>query len=107
MLDLGKKGEFPDAKQRAAVCHSQFNKGRSKASATTGENDEEMLFFNVAAEDPSLRYKTTKEEALQDARKMGLKGFHTHQTEEGKILYMAGPNHKAFLKRHKEILKEK
>ena len=45
MLDLGKKGEFPDAKQRAAVCHSQFDKGRSKASVTIGENDDETLFF--------------------------------------------------------------
>lgn len=45
MLDLSKKGEFSDVKQRAAVCHSQFDKGRSKASATTGENEDETLFF--------------------------------------------------------------
>ena len=46
MLDLSKKGEFSDVKQRAAVCHSQFDKGRSKASATTGENEDEILFFH-------------------------------------------------------------
>ena len=34
---------------------------------------------------------------------MNLKGFHVHKTEDGKTLYMAGPNHEAFMKRHNEI----
>lgn len=52
-------------------------------------------------------YFETKEEAMKDAEKMGLKGIHTHKTEDGKTVYMAGPSHEAFMKRHKEIIKNK
>jgi len=51
-----------------------------------------------------LTFKT-KEEALKDADEMGLKGFHTHKTEDGETLYMAGPNHESFMKKHKEMTK--
>ena len=44
-------------------------------------------------------YYETKEEALKDAKKMGLKGIHTHKTKDGKTLYMAGPTHESFMKR--------
>ena len=44
---------------------------------------------------------------MKDAEKMGLEGIHTHKTEDGKTVYMAGPNHEAFMKRHKEIIKNK
>ena len=57
--------------------------------------------------DMNDHYFDSKEKAMKDAEKMGLKGIHTHKTEDGKTLYMAGPNHEAFMKRHKEILKEK
>ncbi len=57
--------------------------------------------------DMNDHYFDSKEKAMKDAEKMGLKGVHTHKTEDGKTLYMAGPNHEAFMKRHKEILKEK
>ena len=57
--------------------------------------------------DMNDHYFDSKEKAMQDSKKMGLKGIHTHKTEDGKTLYMAGPNHEAFMKRHKEILKEK
>jgi hypothetical protein len=57
--------------------------------------------------DVSKHYFETKEEAEKDSEKMGLKGIHTHKTDDGKTLYMAGPNHEAFMKRHNEILKEK
>ena len=53
--------------------------------------------------DVSKHYFKTEEEAKKDAQKMGLKGIHTHKTEDGKTLYMAGPNHEAFMKRHEEI----
>ena len=53
--------------------------------------------------DVSKHYFKTQEEAAKDAKKMGLKGIHTHKTEDGKTLYMAGPNHEAFMKRHKEV----
>jgi hypothetical protein len=58
-------------------------------------------------DDPNAHYFDTKEKALKDAKKLGLEGFHTHKTEDGKTLYMAGPNHEAFMKKHKQVLKEK
>ena len=57
--------------------------------------------------DPNAHYFDTKEKALKDAKKLGLEGFHTHKTDDGKTLYMAGPNHEAFMKKHKQIVKEK
>ena len=49
----------------------------------------------------------TKEEALKDAKKLGLEGVHTLKDKNGKTLYMAGPSHKAFMEKHKEVLKKK
>ena len=58
-------------------------------------------------DDPNAHYFDSKEKALKDAKKLGLEGFHTHKTEDGKTLYMAGPSHEAFMKKHKQVLKEK
>ena len=49
MMDLSKKDEFKDNKQRAAVCYSQFNKERSNASLIVGEGPSEALFFSQSA----------------------------------------------------------
>ena len=68
-------------------------------------NAEEITEYSFGYE--SEHYFESKEEAMKDAEKMGLKGVHTHESEDGKTLYMAGPNHEAFMERHKEILKEK
>jgi len=110
IVDLTDKKEFQDDKQRAAVCYSQFEKAESKASVVINDplNEEDcILFFSKASPDVKKHYFKTKEEAMKDAEKMGLKGIHTHETEEGETLYMAGPDHKTFMKRHDEILKEK
>jgi len=110
MVDLTAKDEFKDVKQRAAVCASQFDKAESKASvvvANPWDETEIFLYFSDSAKDADKHYFETKEEALKDAKKLGLKGFHSHKTDTGKTLYMAGPNHEAFMKRHEEILKEK
>ena len=56
------------------------------------------------APDVSKHYFKSKDEAMKDAEKMGLKGVHSHKGEKGETLYMAGPNHAAFMKKHKEIL---
>ena len=106
MVDLAVKDEFKDIKQRAAVCSSQFEDAESKASVVLGDEDK-ILFFSSAAPNIMQHYFETKEEALKDAKKMGLKGIHPHKTKDGKTLYMAGPDHKTFMKRHDEILKEK
>ena len=106
MVDIAAKDEFKDIKQRAAVCSSQFEDAESKASVILGEEDK-ILFFSSAAPNVMQHYFETKEEALKDAKKLGLKGIHPHKTKDGKTLYMAGPDHKTFMKRHDEILKEK
>ena len=137
MLDLSQKGEFKDSKQRVAVCMSQFSKAREEAHASAGEGDQEFLMFTSAgyksneakhygdkdkkkekaksgmkyssygSPNPQDHYVDKKEDAEKDAAKMGLKGIHTHTDEKGKTLYMAGPNHEAFMKRHDQILKMK
>ena len=110
MVDLTAKDEFKDVKQRAAVCASQFDKAESKASvvvANPWDETEIFLYFSDSAKDTNEHYFDTKEKALEDAKKLGLKGFHTHKTDTGKTLYMAGPDHESFMKRHDEILKEK
>ena len=44
--DLSEKGEFKDNKQRAAVCSSQFDKAKSKASVVIRNPwDEEDVFY--------------------------------------------------------------
>ena len=106
MVDIAAKDEFKDIKQRIAVCSSQFQDAESKASVVLGDEDK-ILFFSSAAPNVMQHYFETKEEALKDAKKLGLKGIHPHKTKDGKTLYMAGPDHKTFMKRHDEILKEK
>ena len=76
----------------------------SKANHHYGDKKKKKSY---GAPDVMKHYFETKEEAEKDAKKMGLKGIHTHKTDDGKTLYMAGPNHEAFMKRHNEILKEK
>ena len=110
IVDLTDKKEFQDDKQRTAVCYSQFKKAESKASVVINDplNEEDcILFFSSASPNVKKHYFKTKEEAMKDAGKMGLKGIHTHTTEDGETLYMAGPDHETFMKRHDEILKEK
>jgi len=110
MVDPKAENEFKDIKQRAAVCSSQFEKAESKASIVIGDpikKEDCILFFSKASPDVSKHYFKTKEEALKDAKKMGLKGIHPHKPKDGEVLYMAGPDHETFMKRHDEILKEK
>ena len=59
----------------------------------------------TANPDVEKHYFKTKEEAIKDAKKLGLDGYHTHQTEDGNTLYMAGPDHETFMKKHKELTK--
>jgi len=108
--DLSQKGEFKDNDQRVAVCASQFDKAESKASIVVSnpwDETENFLYYSDSAKNANKHYFETKEEALKDAKKLGLKGFHSHKTDTGKTLYMAGPNHKAFMQKHNEIMKEK
>jgi len=77
---------------------------QKQKQSTAGYGDKK---YSYGSPDPMDHYFDSEEEAMKDAEKMGLKGVHTHKSEEGKTVYMAGPNHEAFMKRHEEILKEK
>ena len=84
--------------------------GKNYRPAKPGDKDrpsQEALKRAQGAPDVMQHYFETKEEALKDAEKLGLKGFHSHKTEDGKTLYMAGPSHEAFIKRHDQVMKEK
>ena len=84
--------------------------GKNYKPAKPGDKDrpsQEALKRAQGAPDVMQHYFKTKEEALKDAEKLGLKGFHSHKTEDGKTLYMAGPSHEAFIKRHDQVMKEK
>ena len=84
--------------------------GKNYKPAKPGDKDrptQEALKKAQGSPDVMEHYFETKEEAIKDAKKLGLQGFHSHKSEDGKTLYMAGPDHKTFMKRHKEVLKEK
>ena len=72
-----------------------------------GDKKKEESKSMMHAPDISKHYFKTKEEAMKDAEKMGLKGIHSHKGKNGETLYMAGPNHEAFMRKHKEVLKMK
>lgn len=83
--------------------------GDNYKAAKPGDKDypsKEAIKRAKGSLDINKHYFKTEEEALQDARKMGLKGIHMHKTKDGQTLYMAGPNHQAFMNRYKEIQKE-
>ena len=84
--------------------------GKNYKPAKPGDKDrptQEALKRAQGAPEVMQHYFKTKDEALKDAKKLGLKGFHSHETKDGKTLYMAGPSHEAFMKRHDEVMKEK
>ena len=64
-------------------------------------------YKSKSAEDPAKHMFKTKEEAEKEAMKMGLKGIHVHEMEDGTMMYMPGPDHATFMKKHKEILEKK
>jgi len=59
----------------------------------------------VANPDIEKHYFKSKDEALRDAKKLGLKGYHEHKTKDGSSVFMAGPDHQSFIKKHKELTK--
>jgi hypothetical protein len=84
--------------------------GKNYKPAKPGDKDrptQQALKRAQGAPEVMQHYFKTKDEALKDAKKLGLKGFHSHETKDGKTLYMAGPSHEAFMKRHDEVMKEK
>jgi len=63
-------------------------------------------YSSYGSPDVDKHYFGSKKEATDDAEKMGLKGIHSHKGKDGKVVYMAGPDHASFMKKHKEMIKE-
>ncbi len=91
-------------KKRDRIKSGSGEKMRKKGQK--GAPTAEQMERAKGSPDINKHYFKTEEEALQDARRMGLKGIHMHKTKDGKTLYMAGPNHQAFMNRHKQIKKQ-
>ena len=82
--------------------------GKNYKPAKPGDKDrpsKESWEKAQGGDDINKHYFKSEKEALQDAKKIGLEGFHTHKTDDGETLYMAGPDHKTFMKKHEELTK--
>jgi len=104
LMEENEAGLTDKQKKLPSWLQKEIVKKQKGKSSEAGYKDKKKSYGSPEAND---HYFDSKEKAMKDAEKMGLKGIHTHKTEDGKTLYMAGPNHEAFMKRHKEILKEK
>lgn len=76
-----------------------------------GDKDKESQskkkkYSSYGSPDVAKHYFDSKEKAMADGEKMGLKGVHSHKGKDGKVVYMAGPDHASFMKKHKEMIKE-
>ena len=63
-------------------------------------------YSSYGSPDISKHYFKSKDDAMADAKRMGLSGVHSHKDEDGKVVYMAGPDHASFMKKHKEVNKK-
>ena len=108
-----KQKKLPPALQKAILdkmkkegkAHHYGDKEKSKARY--GEAYPELDKKMKAADDPMAHAYPTKEQAMKDAKKMGLSGVHMHKGKDGKTIYMPGGSHEEFMKKHKEIMEEK
>ncbi len=87
---IRKKKEYCKKNPSAAKCKKEDRPSAENWKKATGNPDVNKHYFK------------TKEKAMRDAKKMGFTQIHTHKTEDGETLYMAGPDHKTFIKKHNE-----
>ena len=98
-------------KKEGKANHHYGDKEESKAGYHHDEKEMDGGYHDKkkmkAADDPMAHAYPTKEQAMKDAKKMGLSGVHTHKGKDGKTIYMPGGSHEEFMKKHKEIMEEK
>jgi hypothetical protein len=69
--------DFPDQKQRIAVCYSQWEKSKAEASVVAGEGDSEFLYsYNIKTEDEDGIEVLDEVEAKEAQKKLN-KPFRT------------------------------
>lgn len=70
--------DFPDQKQRIAVCYSQWEKSKAEASVIAGEGENEFLYYQVDSSiDEENGTEVTDELEAQEAKKKLNKPFRT------------------------------
>ena len=99
--------EYPDQKQRVAICTRQSRAGAEKGSLSTLVQ-EELIYSGYECEckcglEEELTESnmekyvfTSKEGAEKKAAEIGLKGAHQHKTGDGATVWMPGDNMKDF-----------
>lgn len=73
---------------------------------TQESKSKKKKYSSYGSPDVDKHYFDSKDKALADAKKMGLTGTHSHKGKDGKVVYMAGPDHASFMKKLKQIIKE-
>ena len=103
MTDEVMKKEYPDQKQRVAICT-----GESRLSAEKGSLSvlvqEELVYSKFRSDAGSMKDYVflSKEAAEKKAKEMGLKGSHSHQTGDNKTVWMPGKNMEEFNEWYKQ-----
>ena len=108
MKEEGKANHHYGDKEESKAAHHEKKKmkgGMHKDEKTKAGMHEKKKM--EAADDPMAHSYPTAKEAMKDAKKLGLQGIHMHKGKDGKPVYMPGKSHDEFMKRHKEIMKEK
>ena len=70
--------DFPDQKQRIAVCYSQWEKSKAEASVVAGEGENEFLYYQVDSSiDDEDGVEITNTAEAEEAKKKLNKPFRT------------------------------
>ena len=108
MKEEGKANHHYGDKEESKAAHHEKKKmkgGMHEDKKTKAGMHEKKKM--EAADDPMAHSYPTAKEAMKDAKKLGLQGIHMHKGKDGKPVYMPGKSHDEFIKRHKDIIKEK
>ena len=104
------KANYHDGDEESKAAHHKDKEKKMKAGMHEDKKTKAGMHKKKkieAADDPMAHSYPTAKEAMKDAKKLGLKGIHMHKGKDGKPVYMPGKSHDEFMKRHKEIMKEK
>ena len=104
------KANYHDGDEESKAAHHKDKEKKMKAGMHEDKKTKAGMHKKnkiEAADDPMAHSYPTAKEAMKDAKKLGLKGIHMHKGKDGKPVYMPGKSHDEFMKRHKEIMKEK
>ena len=91
--------EYPDQRQRAAICIRQSRAGAEKGNLSTLVQ-EELIYSKFRSMKDYVFL--SKEAAEKKGEEMGLRGAHSHQTGDNKTVWMPGKNMQEFQEWYKQ-----